>query len=203
MANKEKRAALYLRVSTDGQTTENQRLALAAVAERRGWSMVATYEDNGISGTKGRDERPGLDKLLKDAARGKFDVVMVWSIDRLGRSTAQVAVTMNDLQAIGVAIFADQQGMDSTTPHGRAMLQMAGVFAELEHGIIVERVNAGLERAKAAGKLLGRPKVASGIEQAIRERLAGGTGIQKTAREMGVGVSVVQRVKRELATPDG
>ena len=89
-----KRAALYLRVSTDGQTTDNQRLALEAVATQRGWSVVATYEDAGISGAKGRDKRPGLDKLLQDAARARFDVVMAWALDRLGRSLADLIGTL-------------------------------------------------------------------------------------------------------------
>lgn len=199
MAQKQKRAAVYLRVSTDGQTVENQRQALAAVAERRGWLVVATYEDCGISGAKGRDQRPGLDNLLTDAARGRFDVAMFWSIDRLGRSTAAVTGAMVELEHVGVAIYADREGMDATTPHGRAMLQMAAVFAELERGMIRERVNAGLDRARAAGKVLGRPKVAAGVEQAVRDRLAGGTGINKVARELGIGVSAVQRIKAGMA----
>lgn len=193
------RAAIYLRVSTDGQTTDNQRLALEAVAERRGWQVVRAYEDAGIGGAKGRDQRPGLDAAMKDATRRRFDVLMVWSVDRLGRSTAGVAAALDELQAAGVAVFADKEGVDATTPHGRAMLQMAAVFAELERGMIRERVAAGLTRARAQGKTLGRPKVADGIEGAIRARLAAGEGMLKVAKAVGCGVSTVQRVKHEMA----
>jgi DNA invertase Pin-like site-specific DNA recombinase len=126
---KRKRAALYVRVSTDGQTTENQRLALEAVAQRRGWEVVQTYRDNGISGVKGRDKRPAFDAALKDAVRRRFDVLMVWSIDPMGRSTATVAAALAELEEARVAIYADKEGMDATTPHGKAMLQMAAVFA--------------------------------------------------------------------------
>jgi DNA invertase Pin-like site-specific DNA recombinase len=194
-----KRAALYLRVSTDGQTTENQRLALLAVAKRRGWDVAKVYEDAGVSGAKGRDKRPGFDAAMKDAVRRRFDVLMVWSIDRLGRSTATVAITLAELEAAGVAIYADREAMDATTPHGRAMLQMAAVFAELERAMIRERVMAGLDRAKAQGRQLGRPKVAGSTEDAIRAALEAGKGMLKVSRELGVGVSTVQRIRREMA----
>lgn len=198
MTAKAKRAAIYLRVSTDEQTTQNQRLALEAAAERRGWAVARTYEDAGVSGAKGRDQRPGLDAAMKDATRRRFDVLMVWSVDRLGRSTAGVAAALDELQVAGVAIYADKEAMDATTPHGRAMLQMAAVFAELERAMVRERVNAGLARAKAQGKTLGRPKVAEGTEGAIRARLAAGEGMVKVAKALGVGVSTVQRVRREM-----
>jgi DNA invertase Pin-like site-specific DNA recombinase len=198
MTTKPKRAALYLRVSTDGQTTENQRRALLEVAERRGWLVVQVYEDAGISGAKGRDKRPGFDAMMKDATRRRFDVLLFWSIDRLGRSTAMVATALAELEAAGVSIYADKEAMDATTPHGRAMLQMAAVFAELERGMIRERVMAGLDRAKAQGVKLGRPKVPAKVEDAIRARLAQGQGMLKVARELSVGVSTVQRVRGAL-----
>ena len=131
------RAALYLRVSTtDGQTTENQRLALAKVAGHRGWEIVHTYEDAGISGAKGRDQRPAFNQMLKDAVRRRFDVCMCWSIDRLGRSVLHVASAMAELDAAGVALYSDQQAIDSTSPFGKAMIQMACVFGELEREMI-------------------------------------------------------------------
>lgn len=198
MVAKAKRAAIYLRVSTDGQTTENQRLALHGVAERRGWEIVQTYADNGISGAKDRSARPSFDAAMKDAVRRRFDVLMVWSIDRLGRSTATVATALAELEAARVAIYADREAMDATTPHGRAMLQMAAVFAELERSMIRERVNAGLARARAQGKRLGRPRVPATIEAEIRARLTDSVGILKIARELGVGSSVVQRVRAEM-----
>lgn len=202
-----KRAALYLRVSTDQQTVENQRMALEAVAERRGWQIVATFADQGISGAKGRAERAGFDQAMKDAARRKYDVLMVWSIDRLGRSTATVAVTLAELEAVGVAIYADKEAVDATTPHGKAMLQMAAVFAELERGMIRERVISGIARAKAetteqrrqkGKKAHGRPKIAGEVEAAIRARLAAGGGMLKVAKEYRVGTGVVQRIAAEM-----
>jgi DNA invertase Pin-like site-specific DNA recombinase len=195
---KTKRAALYLRVSTDEQSTENQRLALEAIAAQRGWSVVATYDDNGISGAKGRNQRPGLDTLVKDATRGRFNVVMVWSMDRLSRSLAGLIDTLRALEAANVDLYLDQQAIDTTTPAGRMFFHITGAFAEFEHDMIRSRVNAGLARARARGVKLGRPKVSAKVEAAIRACLVAGAGIQKTARALGVGSSVVQRVKAEL-----
>ena len=192
------RAAIYLRVSRDDQTTENQRLVLAKVAEHRGWLIVQTYEDQGISGAKGRDQRPAFDTMLKDAVRRRFDVLMVWSIDRLGRSVLHVANALAELDAAGVALYSDQQAIDSTAPIGRAMIQMASVFGEQERQIIRSRVLAGLDRVRQQGKKLGRPKVSHKVEAAIREHLSAGNGILKVAALVGVGSGTVQRVKREM-----
>ncbi len=191
-----KRAAMYLRVSTDGQTVENQRGDLTKLAELRGWSIVQTYEDAGISGAKGRDRRPGLDALLKDAKRRRFDVALFWAVDRLGRSTASVVTAMDELDAAGVAQFYFKESMDTSTPHGRAMLEMAAVFARLEREMIRARVVAGLQRARANGRRLGRPRVPAKVEQAILAARARTpkVGIIKLAKQFGVGVSVVQRV---------
>lgn len=189
-----KRAAIYLRVSTEDQTVENQRRDLAKLTDLRGWEVVATYEDSGISGSKGRDKRPGLDGLLKDAKRRRFDVAVFWAVDRLGRSTASVATAMDELEEAGVAQFYFKESMDTSTAHGRAMLEMAAVFARLERSMIRERVKAGLARVKAEGKQLGRPKVGEQVEERIRELKAEGLGIRKIASTLGIGVSVVQRV---------
>ncbi len=193
------RAAIYLRVSRDDQTTENQRLVLEKVARHRGWVIVQTYEDQGISGAKGRDQRPAFDQMLKDAVRRQFDVLMVWSIDRLGRSVLHVANALAELDAAGVALYSDQQAIDSTTPMGRAMIQMASVFGEQERQIIRGRVLAGLDRVRQQGKKLGRPKVSAKTEDAIRRHLSDGNGILKVAALVGVGSGTVQRVKREMA----
>ena len=198
MTSKPTRAAMYLRVSRDDQTTENQRLVLARVAEHRGWQVTEIYEDAGISGAKGRDQRPAFDQMLKDAVRGKFHVLMVWSIDRLGRSVLHVANALAELNAAGVALYSDQQGIDSTTPMGRAMIQMASVFGEQERETLRSRVIAGLDRVRQQGKKLGRPKVAPKIEQAIREHLSAGHGILKVAAMVGVGSGTVQRIRREM-----
>jgi DNA invertase Pin-like site-specific DNA recombinase len=200
MNTKETRAAIYLRVSTtDGQTTENQRLALARVAEHRGWEIVQSYEDAGISGAKGRDQRPAFNQMLKDAVRGRFGVLMVWSIDRLGRSVLHVASAMAEMDASGVALYSDQQAIDSTSPFGKAMMQMACVFGELEREMIRARVVAGLNRVREQGiKKLGRPQVGRKIEDIIRRQLGAGHGILKVAKMVGCGSGTVQRVKREM-----
>jgi DNA invertase Pin-like site-specific DNA recombinase len=198
MSGKQTRAAMYLRVSRDDQTTENQRLVLARVAERRGWQVTEIYEDAGISGAAGRDKRPAFDRMLKDAVRRKFDVTMVWSIDRFGRSVLHMANALAELDAAGVALYSDQQGIDSTSVMGRAMLQMASVFGEQERSIIRSRVVAGLDRVRAQGKKLGRPKVGRKVEDAIRRELGAGHGILKVAKLVGVGSGTVQRVKKEM-----
>ncbi len=195
---KTKRAALYIRVSTDGQTTDNQRLALEAVAAQRGWTITAVYEDAGISGAKGRDQRPGLDALLKDASRGRFDVALVWAMDRLGRSLTGLLDTLGELEASRVDLVLYQDGIDTTTPAGRMFFQVRGAFAEFEREMIRARVNAGLTRAKAAGKTFGRPKVGADVEAAVAARLAAGVGILKVGRELGVGTSTVQRIKSAM-----
>jgi DNA invertase Pin-like site-specific DNA recombinase len=199
MESKQTRAAMYLRVSRDDQTTENQRLVLARVAEHRGWTISEIYEDQGISGAKGRDQRPAFDRMLKDAVRGRFHVLLVWSIDRLGRSVLHVANALAELDTAGVALYSDQQAIDSSTPMGRAMVQMASVFGEQEREIIRSRVIAGLNRVRAQGKKLGRPKVGRKVEDAIRLQLSAGHGILKVAKIVGCGSGTVQRVKREIA----
>jgi len=160
----DKRAAIYVRVSTDRQTIENQLRELRQIAERRGWEVVHEYHDTGISGTKSREARPGLDEMLKDAQRRRFDIVMAWAIDRLGRSLIDLLGTIQTLEACGVDLYLDQQSIDTTTPAGRLMFQIVGAFAEFEHSIIRQRVRAGLKRAIESGKQLGRPKIAPAIE---------------------------------------
>jgi len=127
-----KRAAIYLRTSTTGQHTDNQRLELEGVAERRGWTIVEVYEDFAISGAKGRDKRPALDQMLKDANRRRFDVAMSWSIDRVGRSLTDLLGTIEHLEAVGCDLYLDQQSIDTTTPTGRLLFQITGAFAEFE-----------------------------------------------------------------------
>ena len=189
-----KRTAIYSRVSTSGQTTANQRRELEKVAQQRGWEVVEVYEDKGISGAKGRDQRPALDRLQRDAARGSFEVVMAWSVDRIGRSLHQLVGFMAEMGHLGVGLYLHQQALDTSTPAGKAMLNMCGVFAEFEREMIVERVNAGLRRARAQGKRLGRPKVGDHVEAAVRRLRGRGSGIKAIARELNIGVSVVQRV---------
>lgn len=195
MASKPKRAALYLRVSTDGQTVDNQRLALETVCEQRGWKVMQVYSDNGVSGAKGRTQRPGLDTLLKDASRGQFDVVLAWALDRLGRSLVDLLDTLGELEAAGASLVLHQQAIDTTTPAGRMFFQVTGAFAEFERAMIRSRVKAGLERARARGVRLGRPQTGAKVEAAIRARRMAGEGIKKVAKAIGVGNGTVSRIK--------
>src|SRR5262249_37895110 len=192
-----KRAALYLRVSTDKQTVENQRAALAAIAERRGWQIVTTYTDAGISGAKGRKDRPGLDQMLNDAQRRSFDVVMAWAIDRLGRSLFDLLGTIQHLEACTVDLYLDQQSID-TTPGRKLMFQIVGAFAEFERGMIRQRIHAGLKRAVAQGKTLGRPLNDPEAVAKARRALRKGMGINRTAKLVGLSNGTVQRLKEEL-----
>jgi DNA invertase Pin-like site-specific DNA recombinase len=194
-----KRAAIYIRVSTDGQTVDNQRLELEQAAEMAGWEIVGIYDDNGVSGAKSREQREAFDRLCKDATRRKFDVVMAWSVDRLGRSLQDLVGFLSELHGVGCDLYLHQQGIDTTTPAGKMMFQMCGVFAEFERSMIQERVKAGLRRAKAQGKTLGRPKVTEKVERAVLTARAEGTGKRKIARQLGIGVSTVNRILSEAA----
>jgi DNA invertase Pin-like site-specific DNA recombinase len=195
-----KRAVLYLRVSTIDQTTVNQERELREVASRIGCEIVRVYKDHGISGAKGRDGRPEFDRLLRDAAQRKFDVVMAWSVDRLGRSLQDLVSFLSELHALHIDLFLHQQGLDTTTPSGKAMFQMLGVFAEFERSIIQERVRAGLRRAVSEGKQLGRPRIALELEKriqtALNERKRTGEGVRGIAKRFGVDPSTVQRIAR-------
>jgi DNA invertase Pin-like site-specific DNA recombinase len=184
-ARRIRRAALYLRVSTDRQTIENQELQLRQAAERRGWQVVEIYNDAGISGAKGRKDRPGLDRMLNDACRGKFDIVTAWAIDRVGRSLIDLLSTIQHLEACEVDLYLDQQNIDTTTPMGKLIFQVCGAFAEFERAMIQQRIHAGLTRAKKAGKVLGRPRLDPAIEEAVRQSLReGGKGMHKIAASM-------------------
>jgi DNA invertase Pin-like site-specific DNA recombinase len=169
-----KRAALYARVSTGGQTAENQLIELRAVAKRLGWQIAEEFVDEGISGSKGRDKRPALDKMIKAVIRGEVDVVAAWSVDRLGRSVQDLVGILNEIRERDCDLYLHQQGLDTATPSGRALFQMLGVFAEFERSIIVERTNAGLARAKAQGRRLGRPEVSPVLIEDMRALRAKG-----------------------------
>ena len=195
---KKKMVALYARVSTDGQTTENQLQELRKVAKRNGWQIAKEYVDHGISGAKGRDQRPAYDEMLKAVTRKEIDVVVSWSVDRLGRSLQHLIGFLDELQSKKVDLYLHQQGIDTGTPAGKMLFQMLGVFAEFERAMIRERINAGLARARIQGKTLGRPKVSLQVENKIRKLRSTGKGIRKIASELKVGVSTVMRVVDEL-----
>ena len=166
-----KRVALYARVSTDQQSVRQQLDALREVGERAGWDVIEEYIDHGVSGAKGRTGRPQFDRLCKAATRREFELVAAWSVDRLGRSLQDLVAFLAELQAAGVGLYLHAQALDSSTPAGKALFQMAGVFAEFERSLIQERVRAGLQRAKKhgtrSGKPIGRPRVTVETEVAM------------------------------------
>lgn len=196
MSPRKKRVGLYLRVSKDDQTSDNQRIDLERVADQRGWDITEFYVDHAVSGR--RDRRPALDRLRKDAMHGKLDVVAAWSIDRLGRSLVHVVNLLAGLTEKNVAVYLHQQQVDSTTTAGKAMLGMCAVFAEFEWNTISDRIKAGVERARKQGKQIGRPSsVTDATEARIRRLRAEGLGMLRIAKQLGCGVSTVQRVLSE------
>ena len=197
-AKRLKRVALYVRVSTDHQSVRNQEIELQAVAERHGWTVVSRLSRTRASAAP-RDaiKRPGLDKLLQAVARNEFDMVAAWSVDRLGRSLIDLVGILQEFHAKHVDLYLHQQGIDTTTPSGKAMFQMMGVFAEFERRMIHERVMAGLARARAEGTRLGRPATVADDAakvQTIRAARAAGKSIRTIAREQGVGIGTVSRL---------
>ena len=200
-----KRAVLYLRVSTVDQTTANQERELREIAGRMGCEITKVYRDHGISGAKGRNGRPQFDALCRDATKRQFDMVMAWSVDRLGRSLQDLVAFLSELHALKIDLYLHQQGIDTTTPSGKAMFQMMGVFAEFERSMIQERVRAGLARARSEGKRLGRPPIAPKVEAAIRAALSepGRPGVRKIAERFGVNPGTVQRISRPFEAGAG
>jgi len=196
--NTDPKVALYVRVSTDGQTVANQERELREVAAAKGWDIAEVYRDEGVSGAKGREARHGLDQMLKDAVRGRFSVLMAWSVDRLGRSLQNLIHTLNDLRATNCDLYLHRQSLDTRTPSGRAMFQMLGVFAEFEREMIRERVKSGIERARRtgtkSGRPIGRPKVSLEIERKVRALRRRGYGLVKIGRQLGVGTRTAQRI---------
>src|SRR6516165_10520134 len=198
-----KQVALYLRVSTDEQTLANQRRELTAAAERHGWQVVAEFSDAGISGSKGRNQRPGFDRLMQGIGRRDFDMVAAWSVDRLSRSLSHLVTFLGEIHGKGIDLYLHTQGLDTSTLTGKAMFQLLGVFAELERSIITERINAGIARAKAAGKHCGRPRVSTPVENRIRKLLHARKGILKVARLVGVRPPPGQPLKPDTTPPPG
>ena len=191
------RAAIYARVSTTSQTTENQLHDLERVAVLRGWTIVGVFTDDGISGSKGRAERPALDALLKTATRREVDLIAVWSIDRLGRSLQHLVETVNELHAVGVDLYMHQQAIDTSTPSGKLAYSIFGAFAEFERSLIRERVRAGLDRAKRSGVKLGRPSnLSASVRNSILELRAQRTPIRKIASQLNVGTGTIYQVLR-------
>jgi DNA invertase Pin-like site-specific DNA recombinase len=179
------KAVIYARVSTTDQTTANQTLELEKVAKRNGWALEAVFEDT-ISGAK--TKRPALERLLKGVVRKEFDVVMVWDVSRLGRSLTHLVRLLEEFNSKGVNLYFHQQGIDTTTPTGRMMYQMCGVFAEFERSMIQERVKAGLARARAQGKQLGRAPIPPVTVKKIKALRASGLSLRAISKQTGVSV---------------
>jgi DNA invertase Pin-like site-specific DNA recombinase len=195
------KVALYARVSTGDQTVENQERELRDVCVRRGWQIVGIFEDQGVSGASGRDERPGFDSLWKAVTRRQFDMVCAWSVDRLGRSMKDVVLFVEELRACGVGLYLHQQAVDTSTPSGLALLQMAAVFAQWERSIIRERSMAGQVRARAQGVHCGRPRLPNEIEARVREALGLGMAQLKVAALVGVAAGTVNKIAKEMRVP--
>lgn len=183
------RAIIYARVSTTGQTTDRQISELQEIAVNAGWEVVSVLTDHGISGTKGRDKRPALDEALKMLTRRDADRLMVWSVDRLGRSTQDLITTLNEIHGAGAELFIKQQAIDTATPAGKALFGMLSIFSELEAAMIKERIHSGLAKAKANGVKLGRPQRNIPIQT-----------VQKMYRLKGEGLSL-RKISKELDVP--
>ena len=185
------KTAIYARVSTDEQTTDNQVIKLKQVAERNGWEVQAIYADT-ISGAKSK--RPELDKLMKSVMRKEVDMVMVWSVDRLGRSLQHLTTLLSDIESKGIDLYLHQQNIDTSTPSGKMLFQLLGVFAEFERSMIRERVMAGLDRARSQGKKLGRPPVPPITVDKIKRLREEGLSLRKIAKQVGISTSKVHQL---------
>src|SRR5437016_8815013 len=184
------KAAIYARVSTIDQEPENQLQDLRQYVEARGWT-AAEYVDRGVTGAK--DRRPALDRLLTDARRRRFDVVVCWRLDRLGRNLKHLITLLEDLQALGVAFVSLAEGIDATTPGGKLQMHILGAIAEFERERIRERVLAGLQRARTQGKRLGRPRASVPVDRLQR---LDGLSVDVAAARLGVSRSTIKRWRR-------
>lgn len=193
-----KRAALYLRVSTVDQHPETQGLDLRRFAGERGYEIVQEYVDHGVSGMKVR--RPALDQLLKDAHRRRFDAVIVWSCDRLARSTKHFLQVLDELNELGIQFLSQRETIDTEGPLGRAIVVIISAIAELERSLIVERVRAGMRRAKLEGRRIGRTPLDVDREEVVRDRLAG-LSLTKVAKKYSVSRATVCRFVNESKMP--
>lgn len=197
------RVALYIRVSTDKQTTDNQELELTAWATRCGHTVTKVYADQGLSGAKSSAQRPAMSAMLKGAIRHEFDILAAWSIDRIGRSLSDLLNTLALLQASKVELFLHQQAIDTSTHAGKALFSMCGVFAEFEREIIRERINSGIARARTkgtkSGKAFGRPGLCDASLEAVKAALAvPGASVRSVAAATGVSIGKVAGLRREL-----
>lgn len=189
-----KRAAIYARVSTTEQCTDMQIAELRELAQRRGWQVACEYVDEGVSGTK--SSRPQLDKLMADSRRRRFDLVLVFRFDRFARSTSHLLSALEEFRSLGIDFVSCHEAIDTTTPLGKMVFTVVAAVAELERSIIVERVRAGIARARAKGKRLGRPPGSRIDSVEIRKLLGEGFSMQKVANQLGISVGSVHRASK-------
>ncbi|MDX6768937.1 MAG: recombinase family protein [Elusimicrobiota bacterium] len=197
MSTNRGRVAIYARVSTRDQTPENQLIALRDYVRNRGWEIVEEFVDHGVSGAK--EQRPQLGRMLELVRRRRCDIVLVWKFDRFARSSRHLLNTLEEFRALGVEFVSFSEAIDTTTPAGRMVFAMVASIAEFERSLIQERVLAGLQRARARGRRLGRPRVEIDVDRATALK-AQGMSIRQIAREMGV---TKDAVARELSRKRG
>ena len=186
------RCSIYSRVSTNNQTTDNQVQVLREVAKLKGYTIVGEYTDEGISGAKGRDVRTGFDTLIKDATRKKFDIILTWSVDRLGRNLSHLISFLNEIHSVDCDLYIHQSGMDTSTPMGKMMFSLVSLFADFEKEMLVNRIRAGQQRTN---KKIGRPSnLNDGLVESIKYMKSQGVGIRKIASDLKVGVGTIYKV---------
>jgi DNA invertase Pin-like site-specific DNA recombinase len=194
-APRSRRAAIYARVSTTHQNVSNQTAELHEAAKRMGLEITAELTDDGISGAKGRDSRPAFDRLFKMVQRREIDMVMAWSIDRLGRSVQDLVSFMTAVQAAGTDLYIHQQAINTATPAGRMVFGIFSALGEYERELIRERINAGIARARAEGKKLGRPSnVNDSLIASVKLLREKGYSINKIAKHLGIGVGTTHKI---------
>jgi DNA invertase Pin-like site-specific DNA recombinase len=190
-----KRVCIYVRVSTTKQTVENQIQVLKEYSDRCGYQITQIYSDNGISGSKGRQDRPGLDQMMKDGVQRKFEMVLVWSVDRLGRSVSDLVQIMKEFNELKIDLYFNQQSIDTSTSSGRMVFGIFGCISEMERNLISERVTVGLQRAVSQGKKLGRPtKMNDGMKNAVKLLREKGMGIKQISKQLQIGIGTVYSV---------
>ena len=188
---KKRRIAVYARVSTSDQSTESQLLDLRLYVRERGWAIYKEYVDNGISGTK--ESRPELDRLMADAKKRKFDIVLVWRFDRFARSTKHLILALEEFRNLGIDFVSFQENIDTSSPLGSAIFTIISAVAQLERDIIAERVKAGLRRARVNGKQLGRPRAVVDPER-LRELRSQGLSLRAIGEATGISRTTVSDV---------
>lgn len=189
------KTAIYMRVSTSLQTTDNQLVALQEYAFRMNYEITSIYKDEGISGVKNQNQRPALNAMMKDVVKGKFSQILIYDISRLGRSLKDLVNILNDFNQSKVRLIFIQNGIDTSNSTGQMMFQLLGVFAEWERQTIVDRVNAGLVRAKQNGKKLGRPTtINDSVISAVKLLRNQNIGIRKISSQLRIGVGTVMKI---------